>query len=190
MTMKLEYTSTLSKAFKRRNFSKLTKTLHGRMIRLWRESVAAFINEVVQHIHVDTGMSMASLQPLAAQVRFKTIITEMLRGYGPKPGHQNAYGAFVDNNAKFKSKSLGASLGKRAYHLSFGTPQSPQLQFDFEIVVLQYFIWEDQWQSLEKGKEAFINYFNDNLLRHLDVRIIRDWLLTGNLPLVTSGEVI
>lgn len=136
------------------------KTYHQRLKRLWRNSVKAFIMAIIDAMHIDTGMSVASLQPLAAQVRLRTIILETLRGKGPRRGYVDLQGVY--HREQFKSRAHGERLGRQAYQLSFGTPQHPDLRFEFDIVVFQHQYHEPTWDSLQKGQEAFINYFETN----------------------------
>lgn len=166
------------------------KYIHGQLGSLWRDCVRAFINEVSSNISVDTGMSMASLYPLATNVRMGNIINELSRGFGPKIGHKNLTGKFSDNNAKYKSRELGRKLGRRAYNLEFGTPSNPELTFKFEIVVFQYFLLENGlgfdnpstvWDSLNKGKEAFIAYWEENASKYINTAKITNYFLTGVL---------
>jgi hypothetical protein len=138
---------------------------------LWKESVAIFVETILEHIVIDTGMSAATLQPLGIRVGMKNILAETMRGRGPKRGHRGLIGQWADNNAKFKSAALGARLGQRAYDLKFGTPSNPVFEFEFHIVVFQYFLHESgmnysgsgDWQSLEAGREAFQNHFDSNI---------------------------
>lgn len=145
-----------------------------RLITLWRKCIKAFIEEVLIHVHVDTGMSVASIQPLATNVGLKTAIIESLRGFGPKPGHKEGsikLAQFQDNIGKFKSRSLGSKIGRRAYALEFGSISSPQFKFTFEIVIFQWFLHEStinwiessNWQALEFGKIAFLECWDKNL---------------------------
>jgi hypothetical protein len=149
-------------------------TVHRDLTRLWRDSVKEFIVATADAMAVDTGMSVASLEPLAAKVRLATLIREISRGKGPKRGHKNLTGNFSSNNAQFKSRNFGRQLGREAFDLSFGTPQSPVLTFNFKIVVFQHFLQEnglgngDVWASLAKGREAFLTFFNTEAPRRID----------------------
>lgn len=178
-------------------FPKRTRTttailgvVHKALIRLWRDSVKEFIIATADAMSVDTGMSIASLQPLGAKVGFATLIRESLRGKGPKRGHSKAHGAFSNNNAPFKSRALGERLGRDAFDLEFGTPNVPVLKFTFKIVVLQHRLNDaglgnvpnpPMWRSIEKGTVAFKQFFNENLPRRLPGRAIARMLLTGRV---------
>jgi len=145
--------------------------VHTALIRLWKESVRAFVREAVKHIHIDTGMSYASLLPLAAQVRLREEIAVGLTFAGAaKRGFKNLSGVFADNNARFKSKTFGEQLGRTAFNLKFGTPQAPDLLFQFKIVVFQYFLHDEthysysqNWRSISQARIAFLETFNTGL---------------------------
>lgn len=157
---------------KRRNISTVLKTYHNRLKRLWRDSVKAFILTTVDSMGIDTGMSVASLAPLAAKVRLKTLILETARGRGPNKGEArkgltNLDGSY--SSTRFKSRSEGQRLGKSAYTLSFGTPSAPDLQFRFDIVVFQHQFHEPNWDSLKKGEKAFVDFFESNFDAYIHV---------------------
>ena len=147
------------------------------------ESIGAFIAEVARHIRIDTGMSIASLYPLAVEVNFDNILAAQLRGKGPtrvqyyKPKDPR----FSEGYGRIKWWKLGEELGgsPRAYSLEFGMPSKPVAHFHFKIVVLQYYLHESglainsttPWDSLTKGREALVNYWNQNADKRLGQRI-------------------
>lgn len=170
----------------------ILQVVHRGLIRLWRESVGEFITATADAMAVDTGMSVASLQPLAAKVRLATVIREIARGKGPKrrsPGDV-PQAPFQDNFGPFRSRALGERLGRNAFELEFGTPRTPLLKFQFRIVILQHFLNDNGlgnvanppvWQSLEKGEAAFLDHFNREFAaRNFGARI-SEMLLTGRL---------
>lgn len=165
----------------------ISKRLHKNMSRLWRGSIRKFIETAIDNIEVDTGMSAASLQPLAAEVGLRSQIIEALRGFGPKRGHSNLDPPWDSNNAPFKSRALGERLGRGAYKVTFGTPNRVSLLFEFEIVVFQHYLHEfglaehtsGPWDSLLKGSEAMMNYFRDNLPENIPS--ITRFLIEGTL---------
>lgn len=144
------------------------KYVHESLIRLWRESVKAFILEASKHIHIDTGMSLASMQPLAANVRLSTFLQESLAGKGFRRGAYDINGQYRPD--KNRSKAEGRLAGQKAYTLEFGTPKNTQLLFRFKIAVFQWKLHEigysgqsgPAWQALDKGRAAFIEHFNNN----------------------------
>jgi len=161
----------------RRNISTVLKRYHDRLKRLWRDSVKAFILATVDVMKIDTGMSVASLAPLAAKVRLKTLILETARGRGPRRGLTNLDGSYEPT--RYKSKAEGQRLGQTAYTLSFGTPQAPSLEFRFDIVVFQHQFHEPTWQSLRKGEQAFVDYFEKNFDAYINADDLVRYLMIG-----------
>ena len=172
------------------------------LMKLWRESICAFVREAIKYIVIDTGMSYASMLPLAAQVHIRNEIEAGMIGTGkPKRGFKNLTGGFASNNARFKSKSLGESLGKEAFTITFGSPRRPELTFSFHLVVFQYYLQEEQrgsgyvssnWRSLPSARQAFLDTFYGGLDsgKYIDGRILLAVLTGGPLGqmiLTTEG---
>ena len=152
------------------SLSTVLKTYHNRLKRLWRDSVKAFILATVDAMAIDTGMSVASLQPLGARVRLRTLILETLRGKGPKfkRGYTDLAGNYHPDQSK--SRAHGERLGQKAYTLEFGTPSDTNLLFTFDIVVFQHQFHEPTWESLQKGEKAFIDYFEANFQSYINAQ--------------------
>ncbi len=164
--------ATLSYTKRKPNIGAVQQFVFNELKQLWQECIRAFVNEAVKHIHIDTGMSMASLQPLASRVNIPLAISESLRGYGPRkyspPDDWEGEG-----KGGVKGPALGASLGQKAYIIEFGTPTNPHLSFRFDIVVFQHYLHEasenyaasvsQNWRSLEKARDAFLNHWNANI---------------------------
>jgi hypothetical protein len=171
------------------NTSAVTTRVFKGLSRVWRESVGAFIKAAAEAMAVDSGMSVASFEPLAAKVRLATLIREISRGKGPKRGHTTASGRFADNNGPFKSRALGRRLGAedKAFTLKFGVPSSPNFQFTFTIVVLQHFLHENGlgkgstmiWNSMKLGEAAFIETFERRLPQVIDGNKLAQMLFDG-----------
>lgn len=164
----------------RANYGVFEKKLHENMSRLWRDSTKAFLEEIIKNdlIKVDTGMSRASLLPLARAVRMLTVVRASInpksaprKGYTPLDGSYNPTGV--------KSIAAGEKLGEKAYRLNFGSPKSPVFRFEFNIVVYQHWIHEvynadPNWKALEKGTAAFEAYLKDNALSY--VPKLAEWI--------------
>lgn len=177
------------KAVSSLSLQKLRQYQHKQLMQLWGDSVRKFISTVSELIAVDSGMSVASLLPLASKVRFKNAIAESLRGKGPnfKRRPYRASGQF--GGGGYKSRAHGERLGQKAYDLVFGTPNNPQFVFNFKIVVLQYFLHENglargnsyNYRSLEKGRVAFLSYWESNFDNYVDGDLIAKFFLTGKI---------
>ena len=190
MVLKIIITPTYSKKKWLANAAPILKYVHKQLTSLWKDSVKIFIEAALKEVHVDTGMSAASFQPLAAEVGMKTAIIQSLRGFGPKRGHKNIRDSrFQDNVAQYKSRALGQRLGEKAYDLDFGDHERPIFKFTFKIVIFQYYLHENSmnysdsqnWQSLNQAKTAFLEYYNGNLSKYVKSKDIIQWLLTGRI---------
>lgn len=164
------------------------KYIHAQVKRLWRDSAKEFVKAVLAILshHVDTGMSMASLVPLATDVKFKTLIQELMFG-SHTGGVYYDFGGVKTN--LLKSPELGEQKGKSAYELSFGTPAFPEMVFNFRIVVYHYYLHElgiatsstGAWATLSHGKAAFLEYFQTNLKQYVQPKKITQILLRGGI---------
>ena len=171
------------KAVERAEYKVLRK-LHDQIKKLWRDSVRAFIKEAIStlYLHIDTGMSIASLIPLATEVTFQQAISEALagKGYIGKPYYD--WGGRTDY---YKSPSYGEELGKTAYDLEWGSPRNPTLVFKFHIVVFQYWLHEHgyainsdgAWNTLRAGQAAFDSFWNRHHEEYVDLNKIMNEFL-------------
>lgn len=160
----------------------LFKYIHDGITRLWKDSIKAFLNETMKHVNVDTGMSRASLVPLAAELRMKTVVLESLKGRGPIGARLSGIKdpRFADNNNLVRSPGAGMRLGRKAYHINFpNRGKSPQWRFTFKIVVFQWYLHElglapgtGPWNAIEKGRDAMVEYFNGEAHRYVDPKKI------------------
>lgn len=135
-----------------------TATVHRDVTRIWQESARAFVRSIVtDSIHIDTGMSAASVLPLAAALRFKGKVQSTIRSQsrGPRKG----YGDPMDYS-KWRSIRHGMKLGERAYKLSYGTAARTLFQFEFNITVYQHSFHEELWNTIPKAEQAFLASLN------------------------------
>ena len=142
---------------------KYLKKYHEAMIRLYKDAAAEFVWRTVQEIHVDTGMSAASLEPLAESVG-----TSILGDISPfiKHGERN-WGTTMSGlsqKGRIRSIDAGFRAGQSAFRFSFGSVKNPYFIFEFKINVYQYSFWEykGNWRSLEKGLEYFVDFVESN----------------------------
>ena len=146
-----------------------TKKLHTNMTRLWNDATKAFVVEVIKHIHIDTGMSRMSIAPLGRAVRMLTVVKAF---NSRNPG----MGGPLRGPWPSRNQDLGEKLGQKpAFKLNFGSPARPVFYFEFDIKVFQYALHESEWQSLDKGREAFLDYLNTNAIRY--VPRLAEWIL-------------
>jgi len=177
------------------------------MKKLWKACTFSFLEAALDKIHVDTGMSAASLMPLAAKVQVRSQIEAQLAGMGTptKPGHKTLYGRWASNNAEFKSRTLGEQLGKKSFALTYGDANNPIFSFDFEIAVFQLYLHEtsenwmnerggrksQNWHAIEAGYFAFLKHFDDNVDSYINVDRFAQIMLEGErggADLVEEGD--
>ena len=141
---------------------RVLRLYHSRLKRLWIGATQAFIFAAIERIPIDTGMSRAAFLPLAANVRFKTVMRSLLVGNkGPRFSYDYAPGTA-------KSIPHGEDLGRDAYKLNFGAPRNPSMSFEFRVVVFQHRIHEvialdgPPWKAMDAGKAAFLAFWETN----------------------------
>jgi hypothetical protein len=118
---------------------------------------------MLEEIHYDTGMTGASLIPLAEQVRAKTRVTSEVtsrRVRKFRKGLTLISGSYVAKD--FKSMDAGRRAAKGASKVEFPTNTSPKAFFEFRITVFQHKFWEPSWNSIEAAERAFITFFRNN----------------------------
>jgi len=164
---------TVTRRFKNIDRPAAYKYVYDAIVGLWKECVYVFVNEASKHIVIDSGMSQASLLPLAANVRLASAIQESIRGFSPTPykGVYSAAGVWNPNG--YRSQAEGQRRGTKAYELSFGTPMNIDLTFSFKILVYQWYLHEvgvhgkPTWDALKLGRRAFTSHFNAHYFKRV-----------------------
>lgn len=144
--------------------NKFVKKIRANAEKLMKDAVKEFLMAIAMNdiVKVQTGMSRASLLPLAKQVRLgsairSTIVPKVEQKtfkYTPPDGRFPTFTAW-------KSISHGIKIGERAYILDV---KGPIFIFEFDILVYQYHLHEQgvkgsaAWDSLTIGKRAFLEY--------------------------------
>jgi hypothetical protein len=155
--------------------------MHERLKTLWRRCVRSFVQEAIKVMHIDTGMSVASLYSLATKVQIGKVVLARAMGErkrGPTLSYEGMPGVR-------KSIPFGQRLGENAGRVEFGSPLAPILQFQFDIVVFQHEYHENglggdvPWNSLEIGKEAFLATWHKDFPTILTEHDILVWLFGG-----------
>lgn len=160
---------------------KVTKTMHEGLEKLWKDSAKAFLRAVLENQaftnHTDTGMSRASLIPLARKIRLATKVME-----GASIKHSSRKGAFdIDGNwhpDAIRDMAAGIAAGEEAFTLTTGTHKRMLFRFRFSIEVFQYLMNEHgMWnttafQTIAAGEEAFWAYYNANFDTYVKHKIL------------------
>ncbi|MCK4500445.1 hypothetical protein KAU11_08100 [Candidatus Babeliales bacterium] len=128
-------------------------------------------------IRVDTGMSKASLLPLARYLRMYTEVSQGISFSKERKGSFTPDGVWQPNINR--TAALGQRLGakKAGYNMLYGGPKRMVFQFDFEIRVWQYLIYEQgfgqdaAWDTIGTGRAAFNAYFD----KHFKLLGPRGW---------------
>lgn len=164
------------------------KKMHANMTKLWREAIKEFVETVALRsaglVHVDTGMSKASIIPLAKVVRIAGLVRASIvpNRYKKTPKYYH----FESNTPSgLKTISHGIELGEKVTKVDFGSPRDPVMTLEFSINVLQYFLNEEgvgnnnsvAWRSFEQGHAAFEKHITENM--GSIIPDVADWFLSG-----------
>lgn len=195
--MRITVSTNPKQLFRRTKIGKVQKKIHDSLIRLWRDALQVFIKTVLNNIGVESGMSGATLKPLAKDVRLKTYVEQSLRGRGAKFNRARYNSTRFPGDSEYKSMAHGERLGASAYTINYGTPKVPRLTFTFEIKVLQFYLNElgignnntPPWDSLDKGQAAAIEFIETNLSNYIGDEELLNILLGRQSGLTISGEV-
>lgn len=165
------------------------KYVHRQLSRLWHDASQEFILTALNQISVDTGMSAATLLPLAQKVNLRSAVAAAIQGKGPNFRKRQKYrgGPGFPSSGEFKSRALGERMGQAAYKFEVGTDRKPIFIMTFDIVVFQYFLHESfensnvskDWQSLDQAKDAMLKFIENNWMHYVDKQKFSHWLITG-----------
>ena len=165
---------------KRHTVQRITQAEHKKLKHLWDDSARAFLRAIALSdiIKVDTGMSKASLLPLA---RYLRMYTEVRGTISPKRGQQkgsfNSGGVWQPSIPRSIATGEASSAPRAGYNLLYGSPKRMVFVFDFEIKVWQYLLHEQglgkgaAWNTIEVGREAF----QDHLTNNFKLFDLREW---------------
>lgn len=169
---------------KNHTVQRITKAEHTKLSHLWDESARAFLRAIVLSdvIRVDTGMSKASLLPLA---RYLRMYTEVKGTIHPKNDEQK--GSFTIDGVWQPAVNRSAAAGEASsrlragYNILYGSSKRMVFVFEFEVRVWQYLIHEQglgkgaAWDTIQTGRDAF----NDYLFNNFNLFDLREWGLHG-----------
>jgi len=137
---------------------KLSAYTKKKMTQLWRVAIRDCIRAMVDAWmakpgHVDTGMALASMLPLAratlkpTRKKITGAVSEVKRGLASKKRgfRRKAYVDFLGEHDPTKNKSIaqGERDGQGGYDIQVGTPKHPIFLFEFNIQVFQWLYHEE-----------------------------------------------
>lgn len=171
----------------------IQKYIYKRLMGLFRQCIRDFVLATARQIHVDTGMSVASLGPLASVkgIGLGAVIEAYAAGHGPKKGAYrpigNANWAYTPD--LIKRPELGWVYGEKAYKLDFGSEESPKFRFQFDIRIFQWFLHEEpvaakdgqNWNAIQAGSAAFLKRWELESPRLIEGKKISRFWSTGRI---------
>ena len=171
----------------------MSKRIQAHVNAAFREGVRSFIDGMLERISVDSGMSGATLLPLAGGVLHRRWVATAIASGKKKKGRLDFYGKFGTNNGPWRSRSLGAKVGGRGYSITKLQDNNWSGEFLFRITAFQHFYHESSgntkgsrkepshnWQSIEHGTNEFTKTYHAELDRRLSQGDILEMLLNGN----------
>ena len=141
-------------------------TLHRRTVRLMKGAINAFLTEASKNIRIDTGMSLASLMPIARFVGLAEF--GLIAGGRTRKGAMIGFDRGVFNRSLTQGVTLGQQLGEDAFEVNLGSSNRFVMKFSFEAVVFQHILNDlglggtPALNSIQKGRQAFLRYIVDN----------------------------
>ena len=162
----------------------LRKYVQQSLARLWRACAREFFIELVKHIHVDTGMSYASVIPLARKAHLASELMSNLSPRRSRPSHTSLEGTYIQGSPANVATGIAygnEAVAQKRHDIDFGTPANIILRFRFEVVVYQYDKHDIQWQSVNKAEAVFKLYWRTNISKYLSPTDYFSWLVQGRL---------
>jgi hypothetical protein len=136
------------------DFEKFTVLLHRRGTAAWNDCIGDFVRAAAPKVHVDTGMSLASLIPLGRIVRALDVLGRSGTGK-TRRGYTDIRGIY--HPKQLKGAHHGERLGESAYQISYGNSKRPVFRFSFDIRVFQWLLHDvirGSWGAIEAGRAA------------------------------------
>jgi len=139
----------------------------------FRAGTRAFFLEVAKTLAsqsvIDTGMSAASMIPLATKVRMADEIHAIIsanKKSNPVKPYRTITGTTMRDGwrSMAQGRREAETLGARTNVIVIGTKETPRWRFVFNIVIWQWAIWEKKkWHALKAGRIAFKATFREEL---------------------------
>lgn len=150
---------------------KVDDLVYAELVKLWQGAIRAFVVTTAANVKVQSGMSKASIRPLARVVgEVIAINAKPVKGLTTldKEYHPDEYRSIA------AGEEAGASFADRVL---YGSKRRPVFQFHFNILVYQYRLHEHGWHSITRGRAAMINYIRKNFQSRVGSRRLMDWMI-------------
>ena len=186
--MQITVSTTLRKGGISSKISRANNISHRALVLLWKKAVRAYVRAAVSRMRDDTGMSKASLIPLAREVGLLTEISGSIRRrVSSRRGAFDISGKWNRSAIRSVGAGLKSSKRKAGYDLQIGHPKRPVFEFEFEITVWQHLMRErgigagGRWNSIEAGRKAFLQTLNKDFNSFVKKDLnIKNWLSGGS----------
>lgn len=153
---------------------KVTKAVHEQLKRLLRDSIKEYIRAVAPHVRVDTGMSKASLLPLARMLRMHTEIKSTIKPKAAsRKGSFTIDGVWQPDVPRTLAAGEASSAFKHGFNILYGSNKRPVFRFEYKITVWQFLINEngmgksEAWQALSYGEIAMERYIKEHWVSYV-----------------------
>jgi hypothetical protein len=163
----------------------LKRTIWRKARQFWFASIREYIQGCADVLsqHIATGMTMASLEPLARKLR----IYSKVEGFGRGTPSRRRYA----RTRYFRTPELGRRLGESQGFVVEGSPTDMSFAFSFEVKIYQWLIHEAGvandnsgiWGALRAGQNRMNLYINRNeprLMKAISDSIM-NWTITGDV---------
>lgn len=178
------------------NSKTITPALYDVLSNAWASGAESFVRTAVREILVETGMSAASLFPLARAIKNGATVKTIENHINNNIKRQSRKTAPTFPSGRRSSgpqnRAAGRKAGQKAFRLNFGSVNRPVFQFSYTIVVFQWALWEQRGRSnaLQDGLVAFQDTIRIRFIRDAKL-LIREWLKRrGKLPRGDLGRLV
>jgi hypothetical protein len=161
-------------------------------VNAWLEAVKAFTVGMANAVHVDTGMSGATIFPLAGYVKYQWAIRSMITSQvksPPKPDHIDyaRYGLPDAHSGPFKSMTRGERIGAKSFRVTTGKKSRVILQFRYTLTAAQHVFNEANWKSANAAMSEFNAAFDQAMQTFNPHGVLSDYIASGRLPFEVTG---
>jgi hypothetical protein len=145
-------------------FSKWKNRFQDDFANLWDDSAAAFVKGTADQVHVDTGMTAASLIPLANKVGgISGVLGAIsLRRHISVPDYNHNPLATTSLGIVNRDVMGGQRLGTE-WNINYGSRVNLVYSLEYRVNVGHWEILEHNWKALDEGVDRFRVYFNANV---------------------------